>query len=90
MFFHTIAFGDKYSGLTCLALMWFVPTPPERSAIMKVVLYDWGDRDDPDDHMENRLYTSFKGLILTEQNECVSLSLQGYIGLTLPLLFDCW
>ena len=37
MFFHTTAFGDKYSGLTCLALMWFVTTPPERSAIMKVV-----------------------------------------------------
>ena len=37
MFFDTIALGDKYSGLTCLALMWFAPTPPERSAIMKVV-----------------------------------------------------
>ena len=37
MFFHTTAFGYKYRGLTCLALMWFVTTPPERSAIMKVV-----------------------------------------------------
>ena len=35
-------------------------------------------------------YTSFKGLIFTEQNGCVSLNLRGYIGLTLPLLFDCW
>ena len=42
MFFHTTAFGDKYSGLTCLALMWFVPTPPERSAIMKVVYGGFG------------------------------------------------
>ena len=37
LFFHLTAFGDKYSGITCLALMWFVPTLPKRSAIMNVV-----------------------------------------------------
>ena len=29
----SICFG--YRGLTCLALMWFVPTLPQRSAVMK-------------------------------------------------------
>ena len=31
----SICFG--YRGLTCLALMWFVPTPPQRTAIIKGV-----------------------------------------------------
>ena len=52
------------------------PSRPDR---LEIFWNDWGDRDDPDHHMENRLYTSFKGLILTEQNECVSLSLQGFL-----------
>ena len=37
MFLHTTALGDKCSGLTYLAMMWLVPSPPERSAIMKAV-----------------------------------------------------
>ena len=39
MFFHRTALGDKSSDLTCLAMMWLVPTPPEQSAIMKVVYH---------------------------------------------------
>ena len=79
----SICFG--YRGLTCLALVWFVPTPPEWSAIMKVVYYFYkvllaGAGKDED----SAAVTNAAAIVLKQRDKAMSL-VQYITGLTLKM-----